>query len=296
MFVLLWSLFFIFIYIYIFNVYEYIKSKMGKELLKITTTLRVLPTSTKEMSSSVIQLVGTRNVRDLGGHLIAGGGMRVRRGVIFRGDHLGQVPVEQASEVIVGKLHIHHTYDLRGVEEAKAGGLYDIPNVQRHAVPIDCANIVVAVKEFSAMTHHDAREWMMKCYLYLVDHCGPVFGGVLRDVVSQNVNSENAALFHCTAGKDRTGFLCYLLLGLLGVEESVILKDYLLTNECVLAKEPTLNPQQSAAAVFNLVDECYLRSAMKRIEEKYGGLFRYAEVQLGLSPKDISALKELLLE
>eukprot|EP00796_Vickermania_ingenoplastis_P010621 gene10621-7381_t len=232
--------------------------------------------------------------QDLGGYAAAGG-KKVKQGVVYRSDQLSGVSLQLAAEVLVGKLHIHHTYDLRGPAEAQAQ-MYQFPNIERHAVPIDCANVIVAVRELRDMSFEEAKDWMRKCYVYLVDECHATTGAVLKDLLRLRVDSINAALVHCTAGKDRTGIVCYLILALLGVDEETIVKDYLLTNDLVLAHEPTLATQRTTAAAFNLVDEAYIRLAITMIKDKYGGVEKYALDRLALTPSEIQAFRELLLE
>lgn len=248
------------------------------------------------MAERRILLSGTRNFRDIGGYLTKLGTKRVKMGVLYRSDQLSSVSAEDAEKVLVGKLHIHHTYDMRGPDEASQQ-LYQFPGIERHPTPIDCANVIQVLKEnFATATYDQVKGWLQQCYYYFVKECGSTTGGIIKDMLRHEINPNHAALFHCTAGKDRTGFLCYLILTLLEVDKDVIMEDYLLTNTLILQHEPELATQKTVMSACNLVDGPYLLNAMAMIEKDYGSVEKYATEQMGLTQEDILHLRNLLLE
>lgn len=244
-----------------------------------------------------ISLYGTRNLRDFGGYLTKSGVQKVKSGVLFRSDHLGNVSQEDAADVLVNELHVTHTFDLRGADEAEAA-MYDFPGIIRHTTPIDCANVIKIVKEnYHTATYGQMKQWLRQCNEYFVRECGDITGEIIKELIKIQLRPrENAALFHCTAGKDRTGFLVYLILSLLGVEEDVILKEYLLTNSFILAYEPQYATERSVASACNLVDESYLRTAINLIKKDYGTVEKYAEEKMGITKEEVEQFRAMLLE
>ena len=112
-------------------------------------------------------------------------------------------------------------------------------------------------------------------------------------------------VWHCSAGKDRTGFAAAILLRLLGVPEDVVMQDYILSREYALAarqKELTLvrilKGEEAADKLQILlgVEEPWLQAAFDTIDETYGSFDNYVSEALGLSDEDVTALRAELLE
>lgn len=110
---------------------------------------------------------------------------------------------------------------------------------------------------------------------------------------------EGAALFHCTAGKDRTGWAAAALLMLLGADEQTIHADYLQTNDDLL---PTLEPLIMSAIAKGVdgdlmrdafgVRVSYLEATLEEIDSRYGNIERYFSSGLGLSAQTIDSMRE----
>lgn len=112
-----------------------------------------------------------------------------------------------------------------------------------------------------------------------------------------------AALFHCTTGKDRTGWAAASLLLLLGVDEGDVRADYLQTNTDLL---PALQPIIDAAAAQGVdtsllmpvlgVSGEYLDAAIAEATTRFGGIDGYARTGLGLTDADLAALRARFVE
>ena len=90
-------------------------------------------------------------------------------------------------------------------------------------------------------------------------------------------------MIHCTAGKDRTGFACALILHALGVSEDVISEDYLLTNR-FYRRDPTASSDlpDDVRQVLGTVQASFLAAAFEAIDADYGDLESYLSDGLGL--------------
>ena len=111
-------------------------------------------------------------------------------------------------------------------------------------------------------------------------------------------------LFHCTAGKDRTGWAAALLLELAGVDRETILADYLLTNEVSSAtreKYLALIGEHLGAdkvAVYEptmVVEPSFLDAAYAAVAEDFGAVDNYLRSGLGLSDEVLARLRDRLV-
>lgn len=99
-------------------------------------------------------------------------------------------------------------------------------------------------------------------------------------------------VIHCTAGKDRTGFACALILHALGVPGEVIADDYLLTNR-FYKRDPSASTElpEEVKQVLGTVQQPFLNAAFEAIDADYGGLDRYFRDGLGLGQAERKALE-----
>jgi len=242
----------------------------------------------------VVPLQGGSNFRDLGGYRAADG-RRVRRGAVFRSAHLGALTdVDRAN---LGKLGVRTIVDLRGVSEAA-----DTPHlidglacrvVGAHIEPGVGAKIRGAVADGSANPHL-VMQFMTDHYRDYPRRCAPGFRtlfGTLSD------GRHRPLVFHCTAGKDRTGFASALLLTLLGVPWETVMDDYLRTNDLWLGhlgRYPELDIDTRAAIVEARTP--YLEAAFEVVRTDYTSPEQFAERALGLDASALARLKAELLE
>jgi protein-tyrosine phosphatase len=109
-------------------------------------------------------------------------------------------------------------------------------------------------------------------------------------------------LFHCTAGKDRTGWLSAIILSALGVDRPTVMADYLRTNELnadgnafVLSRLANRVDDPSVLVPLLEARREYLEAAFARAEESYGGMDGYLREGLGLSDEARQTLRAALL-
>ena len=117
----------------------------------------------------------------------------------------------------------------------------------------------------------------------------------------QIMTRDGAVLYHCTAGKDRTGTFSALLLTMLGVPRAVVMEDYLLTNQYLATPERieafvARGGSREAAGTALGVDRAYLDLMFQAIDKEFGSFDDYRRKALGVSDADLLALKGKLLE
>ena len=122
-----------------------------------------------------------------------------------------------------------------------------------------------------------------------------------RTTLQQIMTRDGAVLYHCTAGKDRTGTFSALLLTMLGVPRAVVMEDYLLTNQYLATPERieafvARGGSREAASTALGVDRAYLDLMFQAIDKEFGSFDDYRRKALGVSDADLLALKAKLLE
>ncbi|KAG5494481.1 hypothetical protein GH5_02504 [Leishmania sp. Ghana 2012 LV757] len=242
-----------------------------------------------------VEVAGLMNLRNLGGYHTNNSAKTTKWGVVYRSDQLCRVPAGVAQEILVDQVRIRHVYDLRDEAEVSANR-YSFLGMRRTSFPIGMSIPDRFLKEGEDLKNATtARGYMQEVYRGFVHSYAPVLGRVIKGIVD-----SNASLLHCTAGKDRTGWICYVLLTLLDVTERKR-ADYLLTNAYVGVPPDAWDydgadgmSAEAMEALWTAYDE-YLDAALDELE-KLGGVYRYAKTHMGLTDEDIGRLRELMLD
>jgi protein-tyrosine phosphatase len=147
----------------------------------------------------------------------------------------------------------------------------------------------------------DIKEIQVRPYAWPFGEAREPLAVALRRIVT----GDMPILFHCNAGKDRTGMAAALVLSLLGVSREIILQDYSLTNASAerltsFAEFAPDFPNKEFVATdlrtFLGVNVRGLKATMEQMDEKYGSVEAYCIKELKLTPADISKLRKRLLE
>ncbi len=237
-------------------------------------------------------LSGASNFRHLGGY-VGHQGRRVVGRRVFRSDHLGALTAEDMLQIRA--LGVRRILDLRGVTERTAAPCA-LEDVQVHALSIE-PSIVQKLSELIAAGHRltpgEVVGHMQETYRGFVRHNTHRFA----ELFGHLLESDAPLVFHCTAGKDRTGFAAALILRSLGVAEADVLRDYLLTNERLKPLEPSrhgLAPE--VQMVLWRVQPEFLQAAFETVEADYGNVEAYLREGLGLGERERERLRSVYLE
>ncbi|MBM0237430.1 tyrosine-protein phosphatase [Micromonospora sp. ATA32] len=259
------------------------------------------------------ELVGAPNARDLGG-LVGLDGRRVRAGRLIRTPALGRLADEDLP--VLGKLQPACLVDLRDASEmvvAPPDRLVGEPRVV-HLPVHDPAHPVFTyvsamllghdLDAYAELAEQGTPAAMEAIYRWFVtgESARAGFGAAVRLAAG----AENLPLlFHCTAGKDRTGWLTVVLLTALGVDRAVIRADYLRNNELTESlrevmvtamnrRQPDLDPA-TVRPVLEVRPE-YLDAAYDEVGRVHGSFGAYLRDGLGVTDETLAALRDNLLE
>ena len=245
-----------------------------------------------EVPARHLNLAGASNFRDLGGYP-ARNGSRIRWRQIFRSNHLGHL-TDSDIEVVRG-LGVRSAFDFRGsVERAEA--LCGLAEITVHSLPIE-PTVVATLRAIRAagttISSAEAQEVMRDSYRNYVRHSTPSF----RALFAHLLEDRAPLVIHCTAGKDRTGFACALILHALGVPDDLIAQDYLLTNR-LYRRDPSASGDlpDDVRQVLGSVEASFLAAAFDAIDADYGNLENYFRDGLGLMPGERARLEARYLE
>ena len=245
-----------------------------------------------EHPDRVLPLQGASNFRDLGGYPGEGGRpLRWRR--LFRSDHLGGLT--EADQQLLAGLGVSRAFDFRGVHE-RAAVPYSLPGLVQHPLSIEptvVQTMQAVVARGEALTVPVVVELMNELYRGLVNDQSHRFAELFEHLLDHDA----PAVFHCTAGKDRTGFAAAMILLALGVPRELVLQDYLLTNRHF--RHPKMPPSAippEAVAVLWGVREDFIEAALHAVDRDHGGVERYLAERLKLTPAARQALRERYLQ
>ena len=239
-----------------------------------------------------LNLSGASNFRDLGGYPGRDGRM-VRWRQIFRSNHLGHLT--EADIDVLRPLGLKSAFDFRGIEE-RVAATCGLAEIEVHSLPIE-PTVVAALRARLAggvaLSSADALDVMRDSYRNYVRYNTPSFRALFTNLLEDRA----PLVIHCTAGKDRTGFACALILHALGVPDEVIAEDYLLTNR-FYRRDPGASSDlpDDVRQVLGSVEASFLAAAFEAISADYGDLEGYFSDGLGLGAGERAILEARYLE
>ncbi len=256
-------------------------------------------------ASTAPRLQGAPNFRDLGGY-VTGDGRRVRSGLLIRSDQLDRLT--GADLATMEGLRLAYVVDLRTDSERAR----EPDRLPRGARPL--------ILDVSADADGSLGGDMRKAQAAIAAGRGAeLLEAANRDFVSlPSAQAAYRALFalvadpatgplvyHCTAGKDRTGWASAVLLSILGVPRERIYYDYLASNAYLAQKNAGILASLKASGApidpANLepvlgVRRAYLDSAFAEVDRVYGSMDAYVRKGLGLSDAQIGTIRSKYLE
>lgn len=249
-----------------------------------------------------LEIEGSHNLRDLGG-IESAGGRRIRSGLIFRSGSLERLTPAGVTDLLA--LGIGMIFDLRSAPERNHSPTHWLANHDVGRWQLDGNDTLGDPKPLlaqSLISAEKTRSMMRNVYQTLPAHHRESYAALFRALA----RSEHPILFHCSAGKDRTGVAAALLLALLGVGRAEIDADYLETNAAVDATtQMFLSDPRNAAALdapahawkpMMIADTSYLDVMFEAIHAAHGSVESYVQTQLDVSMTEIRRLREKLLE
>lgn len=243
-----------------------------------------------------IELTAVHNFRDLGGYRTVDG-RSTRWRLLFRADGVHRLAGDDLE--LLRPLGIRTVLDLRTHGELAERGTWpvDAHPVDFHHLPV--IDVVWGPEEDPG-PDADVAAFLQDKYLQMMAE------GEDRLAAALEVLARPGALpavFHCAAGKDRTGILAATVLALLGVPDDVIAHDYALSGEAMermTAWFRATYPDEAAAAreapaAFLAAHPASIRGVLDEVRARHGSIDAYV-ASLGVTPAVVAGLRDALLE
>ena len=249
------------------------------------------------------------NLRDVGGYKTRDG-KSVARELVYRSDTF--YPMSAGDDRKLEALQLKNDYDLRTSGEAKLQPDEMPPGVRYHLLNVLADAKSSAPAELEALLHEPKKAnaalgggrieaLFMEGYREFISL--PSARQSYRTLFLSLTDREKLpAVFHCTTGKDRTGWAAAALLTLLGVPKETVMADYMRTNEYTLPQFQRAidgfvgagGDRDIAVAVFGVKSE-YLEASFDEMHKRYGTIEKYFSEGLGIDAAGQQALRDLFL-
>lgn len=244
-----------------------------------------MPPDTSSMPQRHLKFAGTYNFRDTGGYPTHNG-RATRWHTLFRSDSPHRLS-EADRAVLVGR-GLRTAIDLRQAEELAAAPnvFVSSPQVAYRHVPL--------LNDTPSMP--EVLPSLVEIYRGILDERREQIATVL---VTLAAPGALPAVVNCTAGKDRTGLIVALLLGLAGVPEETIVTDYALSGACLAGVYLDEARQRAAAQGFSydllvLCNPDFMRATLAHLNQRYGGIEAYVRAA-GLGDAEIDQLRRAMV-
>ncbi|MEU4995355.1 tyrosine-protein phosphatase [Streptomyces sp. NPDC021622] len=278
-------------------------------------TARHAPQHPRPASDGVrqIPLQGAVNARDLGGYRTYDG-EQVRYGRVFRADALAKLT--DADVGTLAKLGLKKVVDFRVPAEVKYEGADRLPAgltptsraVSDNGLFTMLMTVIGSkdpVKQEEMLGNGKAEAFMRDVYrTFVTDGTNRAqFAATLRDIARGG--DASPLLYHCTSGKDRTGWTSYLLLRAVGVPERTAVGDYLASNTYRAAYDAKVRESLKQSGMMQNPDLLiplqevrtgYLEASLDEVKKQYGSFDGYLRKGLGLDARTILALRERMVD
>ena len=254
----------------------------------------------------IIRQKSLKNYRDLGG-IKTVDGRTIKPHMLIRGTTLFD-PTVLGIKILKEQYNLKTIIDLRTPKET----------LEKPDVLIDGVEIVhmPVISEAVAGISHEKKVRSMKS-LIMMPRMEDLYVSMVTEESLDNVVKilkyilklpleKFAVVFHCTAGKDRTGVIAALLLSFLGVDRATVIHDYLLTNMHVQFKANmaylglllTRGNHKLAHKIkhYFMAEPDFIKASLNRLEKDFGSLDEFFKQKLGFSQEEEKEIKNKFLE
>lgn len=230
-----------------------------------------------------LPLDSLENCRDLGGYNTKNNEQTKWRSFL-RSDNMSKLTQEEIT--FLKEYGVKTVIDLRGEDETQ---IYKNPLAEMEFC--DYHNIPLMGQPATEMNLSPSQEHFMgDFYVKLLEETAAV--KQIFDTIAQA--KEGCIVFHCMAGKDRTGIVAMLLLGLAGVEKKDIISNYEVTYTNLESLQKYKDLPESVPKSFLFSSREYILRAYEHILQNYGSCDNYL-LEKGVESEVIDRVKERLL-
>lgn len=240
------------------------------------------------LAEKVLPMAGAFNFRDLGGIRLADN-RKVKWGKLFRADELTNLTAEDVE--YLDSISISSVIDFRAENEIKRAP-DKLPKGARFKYPL--AITPGAMRTDGAQSRGMAsfsNQMKQMNRLYVSDPACVRAYRIMFTVIQNNLSAP--LIFHCSAGKDRTGMATALILFALGATEETVLEDYMLSKKHIGDKYTAMVEKYPRTAPIFTVKRTYLEAGIEQMKNDYGSIENFLIHELKV---DIPRLRRIYLQ
>lgn len=253
------------------------------------------------LKNNIITMKNTINTRTIGGFKNKDN-LYMKNGILFRSDNLSKLSKYDINTLNI--LGIKTIIDFRSDYEKQREPNILPNNIKYIEYPIEVDKTINDnINDIlSGKINKNIESFLINANKDFINKYSHIYSKFIKDIINNKL--ENI-LFHCTAGKDRTGFASALILSILEIPREIILKEYLFSNYCI---DKTINIQLEKVSKIMGIEKDkhkilpllrvkleYIQSAFDVIDLKYGNITNYIKNGLLISNDEIIKLKKMLL-
>lgn len=246
-----------------------------------------------------VVLQGAANFRDLGGYTTKDG-HHVKWGEIYRSADISRLT--DADLAVLKERNITYDVDLRGRKESAQAPDRINPGTDYILCPAGSDNVGDWMKSMANVKGTAGGDSLMVSYYTKTDSLAARYKPFFDKLLA--LPTDQSLLFHCTAGKDRTGIGAALLLYVLGVPYETIAKDYEATNyyragenaKAIKGMSAAMHLDPKVANSMMQAKKEYLDATFAALKQNYGSVDNFLRNQVGLDDQKIATLKSKFLE
>ena len=274
--------------------------KRGGRKVKNIDPLELIIDSPQSTATAdrLVALEGAHNFRDLGGYQTEDGRI-VQRGRLFRSDEFSEIG--DADLERLKALELRTIIDLRSPSELKDKENRPIEGSTYRQIRIYKREPLLRYLPVALFRRHVLPQALGASYIHLVETRALAFGAALRFLSAEG---NLPIVYHCSAGKDRTGIVIALALSVLGVPAETIIADYSLSNlgfehyytEFIASGRLARwgIPYEDFQALF-VVDPEWMKNLLTYLNNQYGGVETYLTRKAGLTTEELESIRKNLL-
>ncbi|KAJ5983859.1 hypothetical protein N7481_005958 [Penicillium waksmanii] len=271
-----------------------------REVLKTDIKTPIPETTVSKIISlpPFITVPGVSNFRDLSHD------EKLRAGYVYRSGNLSDI-TEEGKAILAKELGITTIFDLRNEGERLRAPSPVIEGIDTIWMPYGARPASLNLRDFAG--EDTSATGFVKMYNGILDAATPAFSQVFSHIRDQ---PDDPFIFHCSAGKDRTGVLAALILLLTGRTHDDIINDYILTRialesvrenltEALALQGGTehLSPEANGMLELSGVRAQAMAAFLKSFENTYkGGVEEFLTTKLGFSPEDVQNMRHNLTD
>ena len=245
----------------------------------------------------MISIESVSNFRD------ASIGSRMKKNLLFRCAKLSTLNTEDIK--ILENLNPHAIIDFRDPKEVKMAPDNLSPKLLEKYInlPISASTLsrMVSEKELNGDEVKSYEKVMEESYRMYINNHKKVWIKFFEILLRSN---KRPIIFHCSAGKDRTGIASFMIQSIFNNHIDKIFENYLISNDLLTIKAATAEQSiissnqdslvtKKMLSTLGKVQQSYLNAAIDEVDKKYNSLENYFISQLGLKVNDIQKLKQI---